>query len=121
MTNKILDIIKLNKETSMTLDSDKKVYFITHKLANVKKKDTNIDTTAIERVIFQILIDSGVANKHICVDTFSITFDKDTDVAYTLKSGIPVKFYLKPIEFVTYKNQKILDGYANISLYTNNQ
>lgn len=120
MADKILDLIELGKESSVIIGSGTRVYFIAHR-TGTKKRSTTIDGTEVERVVCQILLDSGVTDKHICVDTISITFDDDADMTYTSKSGIPVNFYLKPIEVVTYAGQKLRSGEVNVSLYSNIQ
>ena len=120
MADNILDSIELGEESSVTISSGARVYFIAHRTGS-RKRSISIDGTEVERVVCQILLDSGVVDKHICVDTISITFNDDEDMAYTSKSGIPVDFYLKPIEVVTYSGQKFTSGEVSISLYSNVQ
>lgn len=127
MVQNILNRIKVDgKWIKMNLDKAESFYLIAIK-ENVKKliKD-QIDSKDIDKIYFEIGIDSGIKNKPLTIRHLTLDFKDQTSsedindiTAFTKVEGLPKEFYIRVTNFVDYKGVKYLDKETAISINVN--
>ena len=112
MTQTIINKLKLdNNWIKINLNNDK-FYLIAIKEKAKKLKEKEIESSKVEKIYFELGIDSGIKDKPIIVNRVVLDFNdetsEDTDInlitAFTRVQGLPKEFYIRPTKIVTYNS-----------------
>lgn len=110
MTQTIINKLKLdNNWTKVNLNNDK-FYLIAIKEKVKKLKDKEIESSKVDKIYFEVAIDSGIKDKPITINRIALDFKDETSededinsiTAFNRFQGFPKEFYIKPIKIVTY-------------------
>lgn len=114
MVQNILTRIKLDKKWyKINTEKSSEFYFIGIKDQVKKLTESQIDTKLVDKIYFEVGIDSGIKNKpltinHIILDFKDQTSSEDINdiTAFTKVQGLPKEFYIRPTSIITYNNIK---------------
>lgn len=114
------------KWTKVDLKKENDFYIIIRK--NKAKKSDTVDPTTIQKVRFEIAIDSGVKNGPLTVNYINMNFNDITSsdievnkiTAMMKYINFPSEFYIRAIEFYDGKTT-IKEGKSSISVTINAQ
>lgn len=122
---KIMKKVNLNSGwTKVNLGKFTDFYLIGKK--EKKNKSDTIDSTVVQKVRFEIGVDSGIKNKPLTINYINLNFNditsSDVDLnaitAMTKQVKYPSEFYIKPVEFWDGKNV-VKEGKTSISVTVN--
>ena len=128
MVQEIINKLTLDKFWhKITLKSDT-FYLIAIKQKSKKLKEKEIDSSQVDKIYFEIGIDSGIKDQQLTIYRTSLDFKDETseqptinDIsAFTRVSGIFNEIYIKPT-YIILKDGKIIDdnAWSNISIRVN--
>ena len=128
MVQEIINKLTLDKFWhKITLKSDT-FYLIAIKQKSKKLKEKEIDSSQVDKIYFEIGIDSGIKDQPLTIYRTSLDFKDETseqptinDIsAFTRVSGIFNEIYIKPT-YIILKDGKIIDdnAWSNISIRVN--
>lgn len=110
MTQTIINKLKLdNNWTKVNLNNDK-FYLIAIKEKVKKLKEKEIESSKVDKIYFELGIDSGIKDKPITINRISLDFNDETSdtedinsiTAFTRVQGLPKEFYIRPIKIIDY-------------------
>ena len=124
MIQEILSKISLDKQWSkVDLGVSNTFYMIAVRKA-MDKKDV-LDPMKVDRVYFEVGIDSGVKNKPITIDHICLDFnDQSSDnniTAFMSKHNYLKEFYIRPVRLVLKDSSSVVEGKCNITININAQ
>lgn len=110
MVQTIISKLKLDNNWIKVNLNDDSFYLIAIKEKVKKLKEKEIESSKVDKIYFEIGIDSGIKYKPITINRISLDFNdetsEDTDInsitAFNRFQGLPKEFYIKPIKIVTY-------------------
>ena len=126
MIQNIIGKIKVDNKWFKVNNNSDSFYLIGIK-ENVKKlSDNQIDSKIIDKVYFEIGIESGIKNKlltigHLVLDFKDQTSSEDINdiTAFVKVQGYPKEFYIRPVSFTTYEGVKYTDKETYIAINVN--
>ena len=123
---KIFKNIDLNgKWTKVSLSKYNDFYLTAVKADKASKKDT-LDKTCVQKIRFEVAIESGVKGKPFTVNYLTLNFNdissSDVDLnrltALTKVMNYPSTFYIRPID-MTGERSVVTEGRTSVSIYLN--
>ena len=128
MIQEIINKLNLDKQwAKIDLGTSNTFYMIAVRKA-ADKKDT-INPVDVDKIYFEVGVDSGVKNKpitvdHICldfVDQSSDTEDINSITAFINKHNYLRDFYIRPVKMVLKDGKYLVEGKCNITININVQ
>lgn len=112
MIQTIINKLKLDGTWIKVSVNDNSFYLIAIKEKAKKLKEKEINSNDIDKISFELGIDSGIKDKPIIVSRVVLDFNdetsEDTDInlitAFTRVQGLPKEFYIRPTKIVTYNS-----------------
>lgn len=112
MTQTIINKLKLDGTWIKVSVNDNSFYLIAIKEKAKKLKEKEIESSKVDKIYFELGIDSGIKDKPIIVNRVVLDFNdetsEDTDInlitAFTRVQGLPKEFYIRPTKIVTYNS-----------------
>ena len=112
MTQTIINKLKLDGTWIKVSVNDNSFYLIAIKEKAKKLKEKEIESNKVNKIYFELGIDSGIKDKPITINRISLDFNdetsEDTDInlitAFTRVQGLPKEFYIRPTKIVTYNS-----------------
>lgn len=110
MVQTIINKLKLDETWTKVNLNDDGFYLIAIKEKVKKLKEKEIESNKVNKVYFEIGIDSGIKDKYITVNRVVLDFNDETSdnedinsiTAFTRIQGLPKEFYIRPIKIVDY-------------------
>ena len=110
MTQTIINKLKLDGTWIKVSVNDNSFYLIAIKEKAKKLKEKEIESSKVDKIYFELGIDSGIKDKPIIVNRVVLDFNdetsEDTDInlitAFTRVQGLTKEFYIRPTKIVTY-------------------
>lgn len=110
MVQTLISKLKLDNNWIKVNLNDDSFYLIAIKEKVKKLKDKEIQSNKVDKIYFEIGIDSGIKDKPITINRISLDFNdetsEDTDInsitAFNRFQGFPKEFYIRAIKIVTY-------------------
>lgn len=110
MTQTIINKLKLDGTWTKVNLNDDGLYLIAIKEKAKKLKEKEIESNKVNKIYFELGIDSGIKDKPITINRISLDFNDETSdnedinsiTAFTRVQGLPKEFYIRPIKIVTY-------------------
>lgn len=110
MTQTIINKLKLDGTWIKVSVNDNSFYLIAIKEKVKKLKDKEIESSKVDKIYFEVAIDSGIKDKPITINRISLDFNDETSedidinsiTAFNRFQGFPKEFYIRAIKIVTY-------------------
>lgn len=110
MVQTLISKLKLDNNWIKVNLNDDSFYLIAIKEKVKKLKDKEIQSNKVDKIYFEIGIDSGIKDKPITINRIALDFKDETSedeninsiTAFNRFQGFPKEFYIKPIKIVTY-------------------
>ena len=110
MTQTIINKLKLDGTWIKVSVNDNSFYLIAIKEKAKKLKEKEIESSKVDKIYFEVAIDSGIKDKPITINRIALDFKDETSededinsiTAFNRFQGFPKEFYIKPIKIVTY-------------------
>lgn len=113
MIQTIINKLKLDGTWTKVNLNDDGLYLIAIKEKAKKLKEKEIESNKVNKIYFEIGIDSGIKDKPITINRISLDFNDETSdnedinsiTAFTRVQGLPKEFYIRPTKIVTYDSK----------------
>lgn len=110
MVQTLISKLKLDNNWIKVNLNDDSFYLIAIKEEVKKLKDKEIKSSEVDKIYFEVAIDSGIKDKPITINRIALDFKDETSededinsiTAFNRFQGFPKDFYIKPIKIVTY-------------------
>lgn len=110
MTQTIINKLKLDGTWIKVSVNDNSFYLIAIKEKAKKLKEKEINSNDVDKISFELGIDSGIKDKPIIVNRVVLDFNDETSdnedinsiTAFTRVQGLPKEFYIRPIKIIDY-------------------
>ena len=110
MVQTIINKLKLDGTWTKVNLNDDGLYLIAIKEKAKKLKEKEIESNKVNKIYFEIGIDSGIKDKYITVNRVVLDFNDETSdnedinliTAFTRVQGLPKEFYIRPIKIIDY-------------------
>ena len=110
MVQTIINKLKLDGTWTKVNLNDDGFYLIAIKEKVKKLKEKEIDSNDVDKISFELGIDSGIKDKPIIVSRVVLDFNDETSedadinliTAFTRVQGLTKEFYIRPIKIVDY-------------------
>ena len=112
MVQTVINKLKLDGTWIKVSVNDNSFYLIAikEKAKKLKEKEKEIESNKVNKIYFEIGIDSGIKDKPIAINRISLDFNDETSdnedinsiTAFTRVQGLPKEFYIRPIKIIDY-------------------
>lgn len=110
MVQTVINKLKLDGTWIKVSVNDNSFYLIAIKEKAKKLKEKEIESNKVNKIYFEIGIDSGIKDKPITINRISLDFNDETSdnedinsiTAFTRVQGLPKEFYIRPIKIIDY-------------------
>ena len=110
MVQTLISKLKLDNNWIKVNLNDDSFYLIAIKEKVKKLKDKEIESSKVDKIYFEVAIDSGIKDKPITINRIALDFKDETSedeninsiTAFNRFQGFPKEFYIRPTKIVTY-------------------
>lgn len=110
MVQTLISKLKLDNSWIKVNLNDDSFYLIAIKEKVKKLKEKEIESSKVDKIYFEVAIDSGIKDKPITINRIALDFkdetSEDTDInsitAFNRFQGFPKEFYIRAIKIFTY-------------------